>query len=85
MGTITLKQAAAWCGGFVEEKYADVTFLGACNDTRSLEPGQLFVALQGARDGHDFIPTAMEKGAAAASSRDVTSSSEREEGVASLS
>ena len=65
MGVITLKQAAAWCGGSVEEKYADVTFLGAGNDTRTLEPGQLFVALQGARDGHDFIPAAMEKGAAA--------------------
>ena len=65
MGVITLKQAAAWCGGSVEEKYADVTFLGAGNDTRALEPGQLFVALQGARDGHDFIPAAMEKGAAA--------------------
>ena len=65
MGVITLKQAAAWCGGAVEEKYADVTFLGAGNDTRTLEPGQLFVALQGARDGHDFIPAAMEKGAAA--------------------
>ena len=65
MGVITLKQAAAWCGGTVEEKYADVTFLGAGNDTRTLEPGQLFVALQGARDGHDFIPAAMEKGAAA--------------------
>ena len=25
MGTITLRQAAAWCGGTVEEKYADVT------------------------------------------------------------
>ena len=65
MGVITLKQAAAWCGGSVEEKYANVTFLGAGNDTRTLEPGQLFVALQGARDGHDFIPAAMEKGAAA--------------------
>ena len=65
MGAITLKQAAAWCGGIVEEKYAGVTFLGAGNDTRTLEPGQLFVALQGARDGHDFIPAAMEKGAAA--------------------
>ena len=65
MGVITLKQAASWCGGFVEEKYADVSFLGAGNDTRTLEPGQLFVALQGARDGHDFIPAAMEKGAAA--------------------
>ena len=36
MGVITLKQAAAWCGGAVEEKYADVTFLGAGNDTRTL-------------------------------------------------
>ncbi len=66
MGKITLAQAAAWCGGTVDPKYADVTFLGANNDSRNLQPGQLFLALQGARDGHDFIPMAMEKGAAAA-------------------
>ncbi len=65
MGRITLKQAAQWCGGRVEDKYADVEFLGANNDTRLLRPGQLFIVLQGARDGHDFIPAAMEKGAAA--------------------
>lgn len=65
MANITLRQAAAWCGGTVEEKYADVTFLGANNDTRVLQPGQLFVVLQGARDGHDFIPAAIAKGAAA--------------------
>ena len=65
MGTITLRQAAAWCGGTVEEKYAEVSFRGAGNDTRSLKPGQLFVALQGARDGHEFIHDAMQKGAAA--------------------
>ena len=65
MGKITLRQAARWCGGTVEEKYADVEFLGANNDTRVLQPGQLFIVLQGARDGHDFIPAAMEKGAAA--------------------
>ena len=65
MGKITLKQAAAWCGGTVEEKYADVEFWGAGNDTRTLKPGQLFIVLQGARDGHDFIPAAMEKGAGA--------------------
>ena len=65
MSKITLKQAAAWCGGFVEEKYEIVEFLGASNDTRLLQKGQLFVALQGARDGNEFIPTAMEKGAAA--------------------
>ena len=65
MGRITLEQAALWCGGHIDEKYKDVTFLGANNDTRKLEEGQLFVALQGARDGHDFIPAALEKGAAA--------------------
>ena len=65
MANITLRDAAQWCGGTVEEKYADITFSGAGNDTRSLQPGQLFVALQGARDGHDFIPAAIEKGAAA--------------------
>ena len=65
MGVITLAQAAQWCGGQIDPKYQDVTFLGANNDTRKIEPGQLFLALQGARDGHEFIPAAMEKGAAA--------------------
>ena len=65
MAKITLRQAAAWCGGTVEEKYADVEFFGANNDTRILQPGQLFIVLQGARDGHSFIHAAMEKGAAA--------------------
>lgn len=65
MGTITLRQAAQWCGGQIDEKYAELTFLGANNDSRNIQPGQLFVALQGQRDGHDFIPMAMEKGAAA--------------------
>ena len=65
MGRITLRQAAQWCGGFVEEKYADVAFFGANMDSRKILPGQLFVALQAERDGHDFIPMAMEKGAAA--------------------
>ncbi len=65
MGRITLAQAAQWCGGSVDPQYAEVTFLGAGNDTRKLQPGQLFVALQGARDGHAFLAQAMERGAAA--------------------
>jgi len=65
MGRITLEQAAQWCGGRIEAKYKDVSFLGANNDSRKLEPGQLFVALKGARDGHDFISAALENGAAA--------------------
>ena len=66
MGKLTLKQAAAWCGGWVDPKYEHIEFLGANNDTRIIKPDQLFIVLQGARDGHDFIPAAMEKGAAAA-------------------
>ena len=65
MGRITLQQAADWCGGKIDPKYKDITFCGANNDSRKLEAGQLFVVLQGARDGHDFIPAALEKGASA--------------------
>ena len=65
MSRITLRQAAQWCGGRVDEKYADLTFLGANIDSRKIEPGQLFIALVGERDGHDYIPMALEKGAAA--------------------
>ena len=65
MGRITLQQAAQWCGGKIDPKYKDVVFFGAGNDTRKLEPGQLFVALQGVRDGHEFVGAALEKGAAA--------------------
>ncbi len=65
MGKITLAQAAAWCGGRVEDQYKDISFLGANMDSRKIQPGQLFIALVGERDGHDYIPMAMEKGAAA--------------------
>ncbi len=65
MGRITLQQAAQWCGGRIDPKYKDVTFLGANNDSRKVEKEQLFVALQGQRDGHDFISAALQNGAAA--------------------
>ncbi|MGA8172256.1 MAG: UDP-N-acetylmuramoylalanyl-D-glutamyl-2,6-diaminopimelate--D-alanyl-D-alanine ligase [Methylocystis sp.] len=40
---------------------------GVSIDTRTLEPGDLFFAIKGdARDGHDFVPAAFAKGAAAA-------------------
>jgi UDP-N-acetylmuramoyl-tripeptide--D-alanyl-D-alanine ligase len=39
---------------------------GVSIDTRTLSPGDIFVAIEGARDGHDFVPAAIAKGAAAA-------------------
>ena len=39
---------------------------GVSIDTRTLQPGDLFFAIKGeSRDGHDFVKTAFEKGAAA--------------------
>ena len=65
MGNLSLREAAALCGGTVAPEYERITFFGASADSRAITPGQLFVALNGARDGHDFAPMAMERGAAA--------------------
>ena len=45
----------------------NVRFTRVATDTRTLAPGDLFVALKGERfDGHDFVGAAQERGAAAA-------------------
>ncbi len=40
--------------------------MGISIDTRSIQPGDLFVALKDVRDGHDFAADALKKGAAGA-------------------
>jgi UDP-N-acetylmuramoyl-tripeptide--D-alanyl-D-alanine ligase len=44
----------------------EVAIAGISIDTRSLAPGDLFVALRDRRDGHDFVADALARGAAAA-------------------
>lgn len=44
----------------------DFAATGISIDTRSLEPGDLFVALKDVRDGHDFVAQALARGAAGA-------------------
>ncbi|MGB0904099.1 MAG: Mur ligase family protein, partial [Mangrovicoccus sp.] len=39
---------------------------GLSIDTRSIQPGDMFIALKDRRDGHDFVAQAFEAGAAAA-------------------
>jgi UDP-N-acetylmuramoyl-tripeptide--D-alanyl-D-alanine ligase len=55
---ITLGEVAAATGGRVVGD--DVSFDGISIDSRTLEPGQLFVPIVAERDGHDFVdPVAM--------------------------
>lgn len=55
--------AAAATSGQAQEQW---TASGVSIDTRSLQPGDLFVALTDQRDGHDFVAQALSRGAAAA-------------------
>lgn len=48
------------------EHAADVSVTGLSIDTRTLAPGDLFVALKDRRDGHDFVTDAFKAGAAGA-------------------
>lgn len=59
----TSDDAAAATGGKVTAPWAAK---GVSIDTRTLQPGDLFVALKDIRDGHDFVVTALARGAAAA-------------------
>ncbi|MCB5197624.1 UDP-N-acetylmuramoyl-tripeptide--D-alanyl-D-alanine ligase [Loktanella sp. TSTF-M6] len=59
----TSADAVAATGGTTT---ADWQAQGVSIDTRTIQPGDLFVALTAARDGHDFVAQALEKGAAAA-------------------
>lgn len=45
-------------------QFENVVLRNAEFDSRLIESGDLFVPLKGARDGHDFIPTAFAQGAA---------------------
>jgi UDP-N-acetylmuramoyl-tripeptide--D-alanyl-D-alanine ligase len=63
MALWTRDQAVAATGGTSPRDWAAH---GVSIDTRTLAPGDLFVALQAARDGHDFVAQALAQGAAAA-------------------
>ncbi|UWQ23614.1 UDP-N-acetylmuramoyl-tripeptide--D-alanyl-D-alanine ligase [Leisingera aquaemixtae] len=59
----TANEAAAATGGRAQGDWA---VSGLSIDTRTIAPGDMFVALKAARDGHDFVAQALEKGAGAA-------------------
>ncbi|HYF21010.1 MAG TPA: UDP-N-acetylmuramoyl-tripeptide--D-alanyl-D-alanine ligase [Ramlibacter sp.] len=62
----TLRQAAAWTRGILAGD-GEVRFDRVHSDTRTLQPGDLFVALRGERfDANDFLADAHNAGAVAA-------------------
>jgi UDP-N-acetylmuramoyl-tripeptide--D-alanyl-D-alanine ligase (EC 6.3.2.10) len=63
MSLWTHAEAEAATGG---RATAPFSVTGLSIDTRSIRKGDLFVALKAARDGHDFVAQAFEKGAGAA-------------------
>ncbi len=63
MSLWTSAEAAAATGG---QAVGDWVCEGVSIDTRTLQPGDLFVALKDIRDGHDFVAQALEQGAGAA-------------------
>lgn len=61
----TLASFAATCGGRLQGE--DRSYSGVCTDTRTLERGELFVALRGPRfNGNEFVAAAHAAGAAGA-------------------
>ncbi len=63
---VTLAEIAAVTGGALHGGPADALATSFAFDSRALEANACFVALRGARDGHDFVGDAFERGAIAA-------------------
>ncbi len=62
MQPLTLSQAAISFGGTL--MHPDCRFETLCTDSRAIQPGQLFVALEGERfDAHQFLPQVAEQAA----------------------
>lgn len=61
----TAREALAATGGILSNG-TDWVAQGVSIDTRSLKPNDLFVVLKDQRDGHEFVPDAMARGAVSA-------------------
>ncbi|MEO1104679.1 MAG: Mur ligase family protein [Pseudomonadota bacterium] len=67
MSLWTLADLAEATGGALRGASPDTPVTGVSIDTRTLRPGDAFVAIKGvSMDGHRFVPDALEKGASVA-------------------
>lgn len=64
MEALSAKVLADACGGSLVRGPGEALLERVCTDSRQVQPGDLFVALKGPRfDGHDFVDSALAKGA----------------------
>ena len=64
---MNLDTVAQWSGGSLIAGLGSQTIATVCTDSRTLQPGDFFVALRGEKfDAHDFVQEAARLGAAAA-------------------
>ena len=64
---LKLSEVAKAAGVRSQRGWNDIHLAGVSTDSRTIQPGQLFVALKGENyDGHDYLDTVFEKGATAA-------------------
>jgi UDP-N-acetylmuramoyl-tripeptide--D-alanyl-D-alanine ligase len=67
VSALRASQIAAWCEGRIVRGAPDRDFAGVSIDSRSVAPGELFVAIAGPRhDGHAYLAAAAARGAAGA-------------------
>lgn len=64
-GQITVREVASAIGGRIASGPSDVPLSGLSTDSRTVTPGQVFLALKGEHyDGHEFLSAAVKGGAA---------------------
>ncbi|HOJ13030.1 MAG TPA: UDP-N-acetylmuramoyl-tripeptide--D-alanyl-D-alanine ligase [Deltaproteobacteria bacterium] len=67
MNGISARDVVAFTDGYLLSGDIDTVFTGVSTDSRSIGPGELFVALRGERfNGHAYVSQALERGAAGA-------------------
>ena len=67
-----VRTVAEITGGHLMQNGASVALQGISTDSRTLQPGDLFVPLRGANfDGHDYLTQAIQRGAAACLSEEM--------------
>jgi UDP-N-acetylmuramoyl-tripeptide--D-alanyl-D-alanine ligase len=64
-GKFTFEELVQWTSNPWKNPDTNFPILGISHDTRTLKPGDVYIAIKGAmHDGHNFVQQAVEKGAA---------------------